>query len=160
MSGTSRGDMFLVKVDTAANGAKEKAILPGYRPDACRVSRADAAGNAWFAISGDNGTPAGRALLFTASTGVLSLGAVGQGMTFRADGVAFAGHANAPMGGVGTWLVEFLRASDIGLAFVDMAQGTTYSARGVPSVDDLASLFTVPADELYKTELPWFHRAV
>ena len=156
-SGTSRGDKFLIRVDTAANGAKEKAILPGYMPEVVRISRADAAGNAWYAVAGANGTPTGRAMLMTASTGVLSLGAAGQGVTFREDGVVFAGHANAPLGGVGTWLVEFLRASDIGLAFVDMAVADTYAGDGIPSTEDLANLFVVRDD--FETENDWFYRA-
>ena len=151
-SATSPSNLFIVKV-AAARATKQKAILPGYRPDMVRVEKLDSAGDRWMAIAGANGTGANKVIKID-TNGALSLQAA-NGITFRKDGITIAGNAAAPMGVAGTYLVELIRDGYLGMPFVDDSKSTTF-ATGIPAAGALED-FKLRTS--YETEAPWYFEA-
>ena len=158
MSGTSatKGNIFIVKVD-AASATKEKAILPGYRPDVVRAMKINdnANGDEFIGIAGDDGTGANRAILRDQAGQVTYPAA--NGFTFRKDGVVFAGNAAAPLGVVGSWLVELIRDGYLGMPTADLSNTAEYVNDGIPAEDALVDFKL--RDGYERETRPWMFRA-
>lgn len=152
MSGVSAtsGNLFIVKVDATSAG-KQKAILPGYRPEIVKARQINADGDQYIGIDGETGT---GAIKIDQAGAVTFPAANTHGFAFRKDGVEFPGNAAAPLGVAGTWLVEFIRDGYLGMPTGDMSETDSYRNDGIPA----EGVVDFSLRDNYETEIPWLFR--